>query len=198
MPRRAAVKRSIVSEEELIREVLRLDKGTLTTLVLDTEPEMKKKVDGELNPWWIEPKDRITPAAGVKPAIVKLRKLHRLSGHLGIPYEKAVNNAKQRIDPDAELFKAGSRPWGKKLGGSSIIEHTGNFESRFYLDFSFKRVLSIEFAKAGNFHRVDERQVRKFLVARKDKPAHWRSPNLGNVREVRFDRRVLVLRRESI
>lgn len=189
MSRKKKRVRYVVTEDDLVAELQKLTGGTLAVLVLDTEPTMRKVAADTVNPWWI---------GGSKKPLVKLRKLARVRGWLGQAYEDAVNNMAKKGDPDAPPITVGSRTWGRKRPDASLVDYDGNFASNLYLDFRAQTVLSVEYAWAGNYRRVDERTVRPFLRGRKDAAVHWRNPNLSNVREVRFDGRVLALRRGPV
>ena len=157
----------------------------MAVIELNTEPTMRKHAeDGDINPWWI---------GGSTLPKVKLRKLARIRGFLGQPFHRALNNARKKIDPNLEPVKSGERSWGRKRPDASVVEHEGSFSSPYYLDFRAETVLAVEYARAGNLHRIDEQRVRKFLPAREEQLIHWKNPNFANVREIRMNGCVYVL-----
>lgn len=158
MPKRKRAKRrTVVTERQLIDELLKLDGGTMATLILETVPVMKKTAaNGDENPWW--------NVGDVRPK-VRLRKLARVSGFLGQPYEKAVQNAQKKADPDAEPFKAGPRAWGTKHPDASLVEYHGHFDSDFYLDFRAQRILAVEYRRQGTGTKANHGDVMRIRAS---------------------------------
>lgn len=171
--RKKARRRTIVTREQLVAELAKLTSPTIVVLETLTDPTMRKKAGGNVNPYW-----------------KKAKTLARVRGMLGGRYEGAVNRAAKKADPDAAKIRTGSRKWGARRTDAPLVDYRGHV----YLDFHLKTALRIEYCKAGNLHRIDDRELRPFLRGRLDVPVHWRNYRLDHVREVRINGTTFVVR----
>ena len=88
-----------------------------------------------------------------------VRKVTRLNVCLNHSYEAAVNRQRVREGNEA-TFEAAPRQWGKRIPGTTLVEHNG----KFYLETKVEKSLAREFRVDGKI--VPDDQVVPYLQSK--------------------------------
>lgn len=152
------------------------------SIVINTVPQMNKKVDGQPNPLY---------------GRVKKRAYHSVM--VGFNYQNSVNNQRDREGKETD-FVAESRAWGEHVEGASALIY---YNGQYYLSCKLERTIATQYLVDGEV--VDyETVVKPYMPVRKessrqgvDKTVKPMNPFLKNIETITMNGETYVIEKEE-
>ena len=131
---------------------------------------------------------KTTPAlVAANPFGGNIRKVAKVQVQLGVAYENAVNNQRNREGNSAE-FKSDNRKWGKRVSGTPFVVHTpkGKAQPKLYIDCKVHRSVEYHYETPSGID-IDKASVTPWLRPRSasrqgvKREVYWRCYGIDKV-----------------